>query len=81
MLGAYFVLHPTANILTVFVLPGTLVRIIPVPAFLFLGLWILLQVLHGPPYSLQFSGGGVAWFAHIGGFAAGLVFAKLFKKS
>jgi membrane associated rhomboid family serine protease len=81
MLGAYFVLLPTANILTVFVLPGTLIRVIPVPAFLFLGPWIILQVIRGT-YSLQVSGrGGVAWFAHIGGFAAGLVFAKLFEKS
>ncbi len=74
MMGAYFMLHPTANILTVFVLPGTLIRIIPVPAFLFLGPWFILQLIYYP------TGGGVAWFSHIGGFIAGLVLAKFFER-
>ena len=79
MLGAYLVLHPTANILTIIVLPGTLIRILPVPAFLFLLPWIILQVAHGTE-CLQVGGcSGIAWFAHIGGFAAGLVLAHIFK--
>lgn len=82
MMGAYFVLHPTANILTLFVLPGTLIRIMPVPAFIFLFPWIILQIIQGA-YSLSdlpFADGGVAWFAHIGGFFGGILLVRLFKK-
>lgn len=79
MLGAYLLLHPTASILTLVILPGTLIRILPVPAFLFLIPWIIMQIAHGTE-SLQAGGScGIAWFAHIGGFAAGLLLAHLFR--
>ena len=49
-----------------------------VPAILFIGLWILIQILNGI-LTLPFAhGGGVAWFAHIGGFAVGYMLVKVF---
>ena len=70
VLGAYFVLLPRAKVLTVFFFGIILVR--EIPAFWFLLLWIGLQTLEGGLSILQpQSGGGVAFFAHIGGFAFG----------
>jgi membrane associated rhomboid family serine protease len=80
VLGAYLVLYPTANILTVVVLLGSLIRILPIPAVLFLIPWIILQVLHGAESVKIGSGCGIAWFAHIGGFVAGLCLVRFFKK-
>jgi membrane associated rhomboid family serine protease len=68
VLGAYFLLFPGARVLTLVFL-FFFIRIIPVPAGLVLGLWFIMQVLNVG------LGGGVAWFAHIGGFVAGLVLA------
>ncbi|HUH15970.1 MAG TPA: rhomboid family intramembrane serine protease [Gaiellaceae bacterium] len=73
VLGAYLLLLPRAKVLTVifFVLRE-------VPAVLFLGLWFLFQLLEGSA-SLQRpqEGGGVAFFAHIGGFVFGFLLVKL----
>ena len=53
-----------------------------VHAFVFVGLWFLLQVLQGTvELLLPSSGGGVAWWAHIGGFVAGLVLCPLLVQS
>jgi membrane associated rhomboid family serine protease len=49
-----------------------------VPAFLVIGCWFLLQLGNGVASLGDIATGGVAWFAHIGGFAAGLVVAALF---
>lgn len=69
VLGAYFILYPKAIILTLFVY-----AILPVPAFIFLGIWFLLQWVY-----VRFDlSGRVAYFAHIGGFIAGLVLALAF---
>ncbi len=80
MLGAYFVLFPQAKVLTL--LPVFyFVRIVKVPAFFFLGFWILFQFLSGiaAPGGEGVSGeGGVAWFAHIGGFLAGILLLPIF---
>jgi membrane associated rhomboid family serine protease len=69
LLGAYFVLFPAARVITL-----VFIWVVPVPAAIILGLWFMMQVLN---IGL---GGGVAWFAHIGGFLVGiwlvLVFAK-----
>jgi membrane associated rhomboid family serine protease len=72
VLGAYFVLLPRARVLTVIFLGIILIR--EIPAFWFLGIWIALQAWTGG-LSLVHpqSGGGVAFFAHIGGFAFGLL--------
>ena len=65
VLGAYFLLYPGARVLTL-----VLLWIIPIPAAFVLGLWFVLQVLNVG------MGGGVAWFAHIGGFLVGLALVK-----
>jgi membrane associated rhomboid family serine protease len=74
VLGAYFVLLPNARVLTLIVF---ILR--EVPAVLFLGVWIAFQLWDGG-FSLMHpeAGGGVAFFAHIGGFAFGLATVRLF---
>ena len=74
VLGAYFVLFPRAWIVT---LVPWIVPILPVPAFVFLVLWFALQAMNGVGSLLDSPmGGGVAWWAHIGGFIAGLVLVR-----
>ncbi len=70
VMGAYFVLYPHSRILTAVFLVLFL-DIIEIPAIFFLGVWFLLQVVHGS-MSSGVDGGGVAFWAHAGGFAAGL---------
>jgi membrane associated rhomboid family serine protease len=71
VLGGYFILLPTAWIVT---LVPWIVPIVPVPAFLFLILWFALQTVNG--FGTLMNGttgaGGVAWWAHAGGFATGV---------
>jgi membrane associated rhomboid family serine protease len=69
VLGAYFVLFPHANVLTV-VMFGFFWRVLRIPALLVLGFWMVVQILNG--LGSLGAGGGVAWFAHIGGFFAGM---------
>lgn len=69
VLGAYMLLYPTARVLTLLFL-FIVVRFVYLPAGVLLGFWILLQFLQGG-LSVGAAGGGVAWFAHIGGFLAG----------
>src|SRR2546423_8040074 len=71
VLGAYFVLLPRAKVLTLIFFGFIFMR--EIPAFWFLGIWIALQAWTGGLSLLHpQSGGGVAFFAHIGGFAFGL---------
>jgi len=80
VLGGYLLLYPRAGVWT-FIFFGFFIRMIKVPAFLVLGFWILLQLLQGVASLPQAdAGGGVAWFAHIGGFFAGLALVKVFQK-
>ena len=74
VLGAYFLLYPHARIITL-VFYGW-VFLTAIPAIFFLGFWFLLQWL----YAVYDVGGGVAYWAHIGGFIAGLALAPVFKK-
>ncbi|MEB3330605.1 MAG: rhomboid family intramembrane serine protease [Candidatus Sericytochromatia bacterium] len=77
VLGAYMVLHPTARIVTLLFL-GFFITRARIPAFLFLGLWFGLQAVQGLAALSTHqaaAGGGVAWFAHLGGFAAGVLVA------
>lgn len=76
VLGAYILFFPRARILAL-VPMGFFMRTAYLPAFFFLGFWILYQVLLGL-FSLG-AGTGVAYFAHIGGFAAGLLLVLPFK--
>lgn len=71
VLGAYFLLYPRSRVLTLVPL-GFYLQVIQLPAFLFLGFWFLMQFIVGA-VSLGASGGGggVAWWAHVGGFVAG----------
>jgi membrane associated rhomboid family serine protease len=74
VMGAYLLLYPRARILTVIPIFFFL-QFVEIPAFVFLGLWFLMQILSAGATSGQ--AGGVAWWAHIGGFLAGMVFLKL----
>jgi membrane associated rhomboid family serine protease len=77
VLGAYFLLVPRARVLTMITL-GFFFLFRQVPALLFLGIWIGLQALEGGlSLTSPQAGGGVAFFAHIGGFAFGLLTARL----
>jgi membrane associated rhomboid family serine protease len=78
VLGGYAVLHPRARIVTL-VLIVFFVTIVELPALLVLGLWFGLQVLYGQAQlSDPAGGGGVAYFAHIGGFLFGLLLIRAF---
>jgi membrane associated rhomboid family serine protease len=79
VLGAYFVLLPNARVVTIIFLLIFFIR--DLPAWIFLGIWILLQLWSGG-FSLMHpeGGGGVAFFAHIGGFAFGALTVKFFVK-
>lgn len=77
VLGAYILLFPKARILALIPL-GFFMRMTYLPSYLFLGIWFLYQFLLGFA-SLAARGGGVAYFAHIGGFATGLLLALPFK--
>jgi membrane associated rhomboid family serine protease len=75
VLGGYLLLLPTASVLTI-----VFYFFVEVPAVLFLGFWIFFQLWQGG-YSIVHpeAGGGVAFFAHVGGFLFGLLAVRLFK--
>ncbi len=68
ILGAYLVLFPFARVKTLVFL-GFLITIIRIPAIVLLVIWILIQVFSG----IVAGDGGIAWFAHIGGFITGML--------
>lgn len=78
ILGAYLLLYPRAQVLVLIPL-GLFTRIMYVPAALVLGLWFVMQVLSGG-MSLGREGGGVAFFAHVGGFLTGMALIGFFKR-
>jgi membrane associated rhomboid family serine protease len=75
VLGGYALLYPRARVITVIFII-IIFTIVELPALLVLGFWFLLQLL--PAFSEPVEGGGVAYFAHIGGFLFGLLMIKLF---
>jgi membrane associated rhomboid family serine protease len=76
VMGAYAVLYPRHKILTFF-----FIFLIPVPAILILGYWFVIQFLEGVGgIGMRMPGGGVAWWAHIGGFVIGVLITLLVKK-
>jgi membrane associated rhomboid family serine protease len=80
VLGGYALLYPRARVVTV-VFIIIFFTVIELPALLVLGLWFLLQLLYGSAELAQpvaGAGGGVAYFAHIGGFLFGLLLIRLF---
>jgi membrane associated rhomboid family serine protease len=78
ILGAYLLLYPRARVLTLLFF-GFFIRIVEIPAMVVLGFWIVVQLLNGTK-ALGSSVGGVAWFAHVGGFIAGLILIQFFHR-
>lgn len=82
VLGAYVFLHPRARVIAVipllFFFP-----MVELPAWIFIGGWFLLQFLSGAASlgTAAALSGGTAWWAHVGGFAAGALLLRVFKKS
>lgn len=83
VLGAYLVLHPKARVTTLIPI-WIFIRFFEIPAFVFLLIWIGIQILSqmasAVPSRHPGAGGGVAYLAHIGGFFAGLLLIFFFKK-
>jgi membrane associated rhomboid family serine protease len=82
VMGAYFVLYPGSQVVTfvpVFFFGG----FIRLPAIVYLGIWFVMQLFSGfNSFALgsNTTAGGVAWWAHIGGFLFGMLFVRLFQK-
>jgi len=74
VLGAYFLLYPKARVLTVIPL-FVFFPVVELSAFVFLGFWFLMQFLQGAltAWTGAAAGGGIAWWAHAGGFVAGAI--------
>ena len=74
VMGAYFILHPRAKILTL--IPIIFIPyFLEIPAYFFLGIWFVLQFINAAASQGQTA--GVAWWAHIGGFIFGILFLKV----
>jgi membrane associated rhomboid family serine protease len=74
VLGAYFVLYPESRVLTL-----VFIFLVRIPAWVFLGVWFLYQLVEGNfgIFSAHADGGGTAFFAHVGGFVFGVLVARL----
>lgn len=80
-LGAYYILYPNSRIRTLLVL-FIFVTIVDIPAAFMLGYWFILQVISSSgSISAAASSGGIAFFAHVGGFITGALFATIFRKN
>src|SRR6266568_688712 len=77
VMGAYILLYPRVRVHTLVPL-GFFVTTVALPAYVMLGYWFLLQLLMGAVGSLSRVEGGVAVWAHVGGFVAGMALIKLF---
>lgn len=76
VMGAYFILYPRSKILTL--VPIIIIPLFfEIPAFVFLGVWFLFQFLNAAGSG---AGSGIAWWAHIGGFIAGLWLVRMQKR-
>ncbi len=79
VMGAYVLLYPRGKVLTfipIIIIP----YIVHLPAWLFLGIWFLSQMFAGLFEQLGAPVQGIAWWAHVGGFVAGMVLVRLFMK-
>jgi membrane associated rhomboid family serine protease len=80
VLGAYIVLFPKSRILTL--VPLFIIWFLArIPAIVFIGLWFILQFLSGVVSLGAANNGGVAWWAHVGGFLLGMLLARAFAPS
>lgn len=75
VLGAYLILYPNAKVLTVIPIIF-FIEIVRIPAIILIGFWFILQLFSGL-FTIGGTGGGTAYFAHIGGFIAGLALTLL----
>ncbi len=76
VLGAYLLLFPHARVYTILFF-GFFIQIVRIPALVVIGFWAVIQILSGIVSKGMLQQGGVAWFAHVGGFLAGLLTIKL----
>jgi len=76
VLGAYLLLFPSARVHTI-VFFGFFVQVIRIPALIVIGFWAIIQFVSGLIGQGMLHQGGTAWFAHVGGFLAGLITIKL----
>jgi len=80
VMGAYIVMFPKAKILTlipIFFFP----LFVELSAFIYIGFWFLLQLFSGTlSFASPATGGGIAWWGHIGGFIAGIALLPFFKR-
>jgi membrane associated rhomboid family serine protease len=80
VLGAYIILFPRSRVVTLVPI-FFFIHFVEIPAFVFLGIWFLMQLMSGLAWSgAQSTGGGIAWWAHIGGFAIGAVLMPFFRR-
>jgi len=70
VMGGYLLMFPKARV-DIFIFLIIFVRILPIPSFIVLGLWMAMQVFNG--FNTPLDGGGTAYWAHVGGFIAGFV--------
>jgi membrane associated rhomboid family serine protease len=77
VLGAYLLLYPRVRVHTLIILP-IYITTVALPAWVMLGYWIVIQTLSGVVGLREVEKGGVAFFAHVGGFVAGFLLVKLF---
>ncbi len=76
VLGAYLLLFPSAKVHTI-VFFGFFIQVVKIPALIVLGFWAIIQLASGLFTQGMQSQGGVAWFAHVGGFLAGLITIRM----
>ena len=81
MMGAYFVLYPQSRVLTL--LPWIFIQVVEMPAIILLGFWFLMQLFSAGAIAVTASShgsGGVAFMAHVAGFAVGAIGIFVFRK-
>ena len=78
VLGAYILLFPMARIHTIIFL-GFFVQSVQIPALIVIGFWAIIQIVNGLITQGMPNQGGIAWYAHAGGFLAGLISIKLWQ--
>ncbi len=79
VMGGYVVLYPRGRVLTfipILIIP----YVVSLPAWVFLGFWFLTQVLSGLLGAISAEAQGIAWWAHVGGFLAGMLLVRLFMR-
>ncbi len=77
VLGGYIVLYPHARVVTL-VFIFFFVQVVSIPAVILLGWWFVIQLFNGVLSLGDYTSGGVAFFAHVGGFVAGVILIRVF---